>query len=72
MRIHDSLELSSAMRDKGIEGRGMEWYEDLRKYGSVPHGGFGLGFDRLVAYLAGVGNLRDVVAWPRWVGRGEG
>ncbi|KAK4999707.1 asparaginyl-tRNA synthetase [Elasticomyces elasticus] len=47
----------------------MQWYLDLRKYGSVPHGGFGLGFDRLLSYLAGVSNIRDVVAFPRWYGR---
>jgi asparaginyl-tRNA synthetase len=46
-----------------------KWYVDLRRWGSVPHGGFGLGFDRLLGYLAGVQNIRDVVAFPRWVGR---
>ncbi|KAL8821587.1 MAG: hypothetical protein Q9191_007276, partial [Dirinaria sp. TL-2023a] len=44
------------------------WYADLRRYGSVPHGGFGLGFDRLLGYLAGVRNIRDVVPWPRYYG----
>ncbi|KAE8448700.1 hypothetical protein EG329_008915 [Mollisiaceae sp. DMI_Dod_QoI] len=48
---------------------GLKWYVDLRRWGSVPHGGFGLGFDRLLAYLAGVPNIRDVVTFPRWVGR---
>jgi len=47
----------------------LKWYLDLRKWGSVPHGGFGLGFDRLLAYLGGVQNIRDVVSFPRWVGR---
>jgi asparaginyl-tRNA synthetase len=47
----------------------LDWYLDLRRYGSVPHGGFGLGFDRLLCYLAGVGSIRDVVAFPRWHGR---
>ncbi|GAB7352202.1 hypothetical protein MBLNU459_g2677t3 [Dothideomycetes sp. NU459] len=47
----------------------MQWYADLRRYGSVPHGGFGLGFDRLLSYLSGVPNIRDVVAFPRWYGR---
>lgn len=51
------------------EGGNMEWYLDLRRFGSVPHGGFGLGFDRLISYLAGVHNVKDVVAWPRWYGR---
>lgn len=47
----------------------LKWYVDLRRWGSAPHGGFGLGFDRVLAYLAGVSNIRDVIAFPRWVGR---
>lgn len=50
---------------------GLKWYVDLRRWGSVPHGGFGLGFDRLLGYLAGVPNIRDVNTFPRWVGRCE-
>lgn len=69
MREHRSQELLEAMQGKGVAGKHLEWYEDLRKYGSVPHGGFGLGFDRLLCYLSGVGNIRDVVAFPRWYGR---
>lgn len=48
---------------------GLDWYADLRKYGSVPHGGFGLGFDRLLAYLSGTHNVQDVVTFPRRYGR---
>ena len=51
------------------ENGNLDWYVDLRRYGSVPHGGFGLGFDRLLAYLAGIGNIKDVVPWPRYYGR---
>ena len=40
-------------------------YLDLRKYGSVPHSGFGIGFDRLVMYVTGVSNIRDVLLYPR-------
>ncbi|KAI9801708.1 MAG: asparaginyl-tRNA synthetase [Piccolia ochrophora] len=47
----------------------LKWYVDLRRWGTVPHGGFGLGFDRLLGYLAGVSNVREVVTFPRWVGR---
>jgi len=47
----------------------LDWYADLRRYGSVPHGGFGLGFDRLLGYLAGVRSIKDVVPWPRYYGR---
>ncbi|KAF4624800.1 hypothetical protein G7Y89_g13367 [Cudoniella acicularis] len=47
----------------------LKWYIDLRRWGSIPHGGFGLGFDRLLGYLAGVENIREIVTFPRWVGR---
>lgn len=71
LREHRSAELKNTMQEKGVMGNNLEWYQDLRKYGSVPHGGFGLGFDRLMCYLGGVGNLRDVVAFPRWYGRAD-
>ncbi|KAI9791519.1 MAG: Asparaginyl-tRNA synthetase [Peltula sp. TS41687] len=47
----------------------LSWYVDLRRWGSVPHGGFGLGFDRLLSYLAGVPNIKEMVTFPRWFGR---
>ncbi|KAL8780220.1 MAG: hypothetical protein Q9213_006565 [Squamulea squamosa] len=47
----------------------MAWYLDLRRFGSVPHGGFGLGFDRLLCYLTGIRNIKDVLTWPRFHGR---
>lgn len=79
MREHRLTELQKAMEERGLlsaadvddaakEGS-LQWYVDLRRYGSVPHGGFGLGFDRLVCYLSGVSNIRDVVSFPRWHGR---
>jgi len=43
----------------------LQWYLDLRRFGSAPHAGFGLGFERLVQYLTGMGNIRDVIACPR-------
>lgn len=74
MREYRSKELLESMRQHGLlkegeETSGLDWYVDLRRYGSVPHGGFGLGFDRLLSYLSGVSNIRDVVAFPRWYGR---
>jgi asparaginyl-tRNA synthetase len=45
-----------------------QWYRDLRRYGSVPHSGFGLGFERLISYLTGLSNLRDVIPFPRTPG----
>ena len=58
------------MLDKRIEEMGLNknaywWYRDLRRYGSVPHSGFGLGFERLIVYITGVGNVRDVIPFPR-------
>lgn len=57
---------SSSGSDTEMSDGSLQWYLDLRRYGSVPHGGFGLGFDRLLCYLSGVQNIRDVVAFPRW------
>ncbi|KAL8703919.1 MAG: hypothetical protein Q9201_002899 [Fulgogasparrea decipioides] len=47
----------------------LDWYMDLRRFGSVPHGGFGLGFDRLLCYLVGMRSIKDVIPWPRYYGR---
>ena len=80
MREHQLRPLIKSMQAKGMipgpdpsdEDLGeLKWYADLRRWGSVPHGGFGLGFDRLLGYLAGVPNIREVVTFPRWVGRCE-
>ena len=47
------------------------WYRDLRRYGTVPHAGFGLGFERIILYLTGMGNIRDVIPYPRTPGNAE-
>lgn len=57
--------LDARMREMGIEPEHMNWYRDLRRYGTVPHAGFGLGFERLVSYVTGMGNVRDVIPFPR-------
>jgi asparaginyl-tRNA synthetase len=44
------------------------WYTDLRRYGTVPHAGFGLGLERLVMFVTGMSNIRDVIPFPRWPG----
>ncbi|KAL3482388.1 hypothetical protein BJX99DRAFT_1681 [Aspergillus californicus] len=49
----------------------LQWYADLRRWGTAPHGGFGLGLDRLLGYLTGVSSIRDVVAFPRYFGRAD-
>lgn len=60
--------LSSRMDAIGMDKADYEWYLDLRRYGTVRHGGWGMGFDRFVCWITGVGNIRDVVAFPRWKG----
>ena len=62
----DVLEGNMAQHDLSMEDYG--WYHDLRKYGSVPHAGFGLGFERLIMFVTGVSNIRDVIAFPRTPG----
>ena len=47
------------------------WYMDLRKYGSVTHAGYGLGFERLVCYVTGIENIREAIAYPRYPGNAE-
>ena len=52
----------------GLDPNVYSWYRDLRRYGSVPHAGFGLGFERTVAYVTGLSNVRDVIPFPRTPG----
>lgn len=56
---------------RGEDLGALQWYADLRRWGTAPHGGFGLGFDRLLSYLAGVSSIRDVVPFPRHFGRAD-
>ena len=56
--------LSKRMDEQGLEG--MDWYLDTRKFGTVPHSGFGLGFERLVLFVTGMQNIRDVIPFPRY------
>ena len=56
--------LSKRMEEQGLEG--MDWYLDTRKFGTVPHSGFGLGFERLVLFVTGMQNIRDVIPFPRY------
>lgn len=60
--------LLAAMEERGMTQDEYRDYLDLRKFGSVPHGGFGLGFDRIVMYMTGMANIRDVQLYPRTVG----
>ncbi|MFC3395817.1 asparagine--tRNA ligase [Brenneria rubrifaciens] len=58
-------QLDSRLEAMGLDKEDYWWYRDLRRYGTIPHSGFGLGFERLVAYVTGVQNVRDVIPFPR-------
>ncbi len=60
--------LEERMRDVGIAPQSMGWYLDLRRWGSCPHAGFGLGFERFLMYVTGMSNIRDVIPFPRTPG----
>jgi asparaginyl-tRNA synthetase len=63
--------LDRRMTELGLDKETYHWYLDLRRYGSVPHAGFGLGFERLVSYITGMSNIRDVIPYPRVPGRAD-
>ena len=57
--------LESRMRDQDLTPEDYWWYLDLRRFGTVPHAGFGLGLERLVQFCTGMANIRDVIPFPR-------
>jgi asparaginyl-tRNA synthetase len=63
--------LEERMRDQGLNPEGYSWYLDLRRYGTVPHSGFGLGLERVILFLTGMANIRDVIPFPRTPGNAE-
>jgi len=63
--------LENRIRELGMRPEDYWWYLDLRRYGTVPHSGFGLGFERLILYVTGMTNIRDVIPYPRAVGQAE-
>jgi asparaginyl-tRNA synthetase len=63
--------LEQRMADMDLDSSEYDWYLDLRRYGTVPHAGFGLGFERLVSYITGMANIRDVIPYPRVPGRAD-
>ena len=63
--------LESRMKELDLDVETYDWYLDLRRYGTVPHAGFGLGFERLVSYITGMANIRDVIPYPRVPGRAD-
>jgi asparaginyl-tRNA synthetase len=60
--------LDARMAERGIDREHYGWYRDLRRYGTVPHAGFGLGFERTLAYVTGLANVRDAIPFPRTPG----
>ena len=63
--------LEARIKELGMNPEDYWWYCDLRRYGSCRHAGFGLGFERMVMYLTGVSNIRDVLPHPRTVGTAD-
>ena len=64
-REDDLTKLDARMDELGLNKDSYWWYRDLRRYGSVPHSGFGLGFERLIVYITGIGNIREAIPFPR-------
>lgn len=63
--------LERRMAEQGMDADTYSWYVDFRRYGTVPHAGFGLGFERLITYITGMANIRDVIPYPRVPGRAD-
>ena len=63
--------LEARIRELGMDPEDYSWYLDLRRFGGTKHAGFGLGFERLIMYITGVSNIRDVLPFPRTTGTAE-
>jgi asparaginyl-tRNA synthetase len=59
------------MKEQGLDPENYWWYQDLRRYGTVPHSGFGLGVERVLLFITGMGNIRDVIPFPRTPGSAD-
>jgi asparaginyl-tRNA synthetase len=70
-REEDLGRLERRITELGMDCADYSWYLDLRRFGSAPHAGFGMGFERLVQYVTGMANIRDVIPYPRAVGQAE-
>ena len=62
-------ELLQRIKEEDLNAKDYEWYVDLRRYGSVPHSGFGLGVERLIAWIFKLDHIRDAIAFPRLINR---
>ena len=63
--------LEGRMKEQGLNPEDYWWYLDLRRYGTVPHAGFGLGLERVVQFVTGIANIREVIPFPRTPGNAE-
>ena len=68
-REEDLDRLVARMKEENLPIKDYEWYLDLRRYGSVPHGGFGLGVERTIAWLCGLKHIRETIPFPRMMGK---
>ena len=64
-RMQDYNKLVNRMKEMKMDSKDLDWYLNLRRYGTCVHSGFGMGFERLLIYLTGVDNIRDVIPYPR-------
>ncbi|KAI0319852.1 asparaginyl-tRNA synthetase [Amylostereum chailletii] len=69
LREERVLLLEEAIKRDGLDAKAYSWYTELREFGGAPHGGFGMGFERLISWVSGVDNVRECIAMPRWAGR---
>jgi asparaginyl-tRNA synthetase len=68
-RIHELKSLLSRMSEEGLKPEDYAWYVDLRRYGTVPHSGFGLGIERTLTWICKLEHIRDAIAFPRLINR---
>jgi asparaginyl-tRNA synthetase len=68
-RIHDLETLEKKIKEVGLDPEVFKWYLDLRRYGSVPHSGFGIGLERMVRYVTGIKHIRNTIPFPRMINR---
>jgi asparaginyl-tRNA synthetase len=68
-RIHDAKLLLARIKEEGLSAKDYKWYIDLRRYGTVPHSGFGMGIERTLAWICKLDHIRDAIAFPRLINR---
>ena len=69
LREERSNLLEAAIKQQGLDEEAYRWYTELRRFGGAPHGGYGMGFERLISWLGGIENVRECIPMPRWSGR---